>query len=228
VELPRLTALVGEKSLGAGGAVTLAVGMAAIFGKVPLLKQFMSYWYHFALMFEALFVLTALDTGTRVARFVVQEFLSPVFKVKSALGQWAWVIVTSAVACIAWGYLLWYNEFDTIWKMLGVANQLLAGMALAVGTTIILRTRKPWYAIVTVAPMLLVLAAAATAGLKDTFGVYLRQEGLPYKIDAGLTLAMVLLVGIVLVDCERVWWKVLRERRARAALVEVGVAEPAS
>jgi len=228
VELPRLTALVGEKSLGAGGAVTLAVGMAAIFGKVPLLKQFMSYWYHFALMFEALFVLTAVDTGTRVARFVVQEFLGPVLTPKKAIGQWAWVVATSAIACFAWGYLLWFNEFDTIWKMFGVANQLLAGMALAVGTTIILRTRKPSYALVTFAPMLFVLATAVTAGIKDTFGVYLPQGTIPFKINAGLTLAMVALVGVVTVDGARVWWKVLRERRAEAALVEVEVAEPAS
>ena len=228
VELPRLTAMVGEKSLGAGGAVTLAVGMTSIFGKVPLLKQFMSYWYHFALMFEALFVLTAVDTGTRVARFVVQEFLAPVFKPRGAAGQWAWLVGTSAVACLAWGYLLWFNEFDTIWKMFGVANQLLAGMALAVGTTIILRTRKPSYALVTLLPAIFVLATAVDAGIKDTFGVYLPQGTIPFKINAGLTLLMVALVAVITVDCVRVWWSILRERRAQATAVEVGVAEPAS
>src|ERR1043165_252624 len=120
-----------------GGAVTLAVGMAKVFSNMPGMKELMSYWYHFVIMFEALFILTLLETGTRVARFVFQEVAASLTPRAAVRGKarWGMNISTSALTCLAWGYLLYTGNINTLWRMLGIANQLLAAIALTVGTT---------------------------------------------------------------------------------------------
>ena len=127
VNLPELESAVGETVAGRpGGAVSLAVGIAQIFSGLPGMRGLMDYWYHFAIMFEALFILTTIDTGTRVARFLVQEFLGQ-FYAPMARQEWlpGSIVSTLLVVC-AWGYFIWTGSISTIWPMFGIANQLLA------------------------------------------------------------------------------------------------------
>ena len=141
-ELPVLEAECQERLVGrTGGAVTLAVGMAKVFSRLPGMTQLTAYWYHFVIMFEALFILTLLETGTRVARFVFQETLAQ-FRPQHALGhqpKWGLNVTMSIVVCFLWGYLLYTGNLNALWRMLGIANQLLATIALAVGTTYLLK-----------------------------------------------------------------------------------------
>ena len=160
-----------EKLAGrSGGAVTLAVGMAKVFANLPGMKTLTSYWYHFVIMFEALFILTLLETGTRVARFVFQETIAQ-FAPKAAIGHkpsWGMNVLMSVVVCFAWGFLLYIGNLDTLWKMLGVANQLLATIALIVGTTyILLYAPKRIYALCTAIPLVFVMATVMTAGVQN-------------------------------------------------------------
>ena len=146
-DLPNLSAQVGEKIAGrTGGAVSLAVGMAQIFSSIPGLKNLMSYWYHFAIMFEALFILTTIDAGTRIGRFVLQESLGKVYK---PFGRTNWLpgnLMASFIIVFAWGYFIYTGTVATIWPMFGTANQLLAGIALVIGTSYIINKGKFRYA----------------------------------------------------------------------------------
>jgi carbon starvation protein len=154
VNLPALEAAVGETVTGrTGGAVSLAVGMAQIFSALPGMAGLLSYWYHFAIMFEALFILTTIDAGTRVGRFLLQEFLGRAYKPFANPGWVPGSIVSTTLIVAAWGYFIYTGSIDTIWPMFGVANQLLASVALAVGTTLILKAGKVRYVWVTLAPL---------------------------------------------------------------------------
>jgi carbon starvation protein len=169
VELKALEAGTEEKLVGrTGGAVTLAVGMAKVFTNLPGMRTLMSYWYHFIIMFEALFILTLLETGTRVARFVFQEAVSqfaPGLAGKSGKPNWAMNVLMSVVVCGMWGYLLYTGNLNFLWSMLGIANQLLACIALAIGTTYILNhSPKRVYAWVTFGPFLFVVVTIFTGG----------------------------------------------------------------
>jgi carbon starvation protein len=173
VNLPELEAAVGESVQGrTGGAVSLAVGIAQIFSGLPGMRGLMDYWYHFAIMFEALFILTTIDTGTRVARFLVQEFLGRFY---APMGRQDWLpgsLVSTAAVVTAWGYFIWTGSISTIWPMFGIANQLLAAVALAVGTTIIINMGKGRYAWVTLVPLAFVATTTLTAGVlsvRDNF-----------------------------------------------------------
>ena len=134
---------VGEHLAGrTGGAVSLAVGMAQIFRGLPGMEQLMGYWYHYAIMFEALFILTTVDTGTRVARYVLQELMGKVYK---PFGNSAWLpgnLLTSFVVVMGWGYLIYTGNISTIWPLFGTGNQLLATIALAVTTTFLINMGK--------------------------------------------------------------------------------------
>ena len=166
VNLPQLESAVGETvAARPGGAVSLAVGIAQIFSGLPGMRGLMDYWYHFAIMFEALFILTTIDTGTRVARFLIQEFLGQ-FYAPMARQEWlpGSMFSTLIVVC-AWGYFIWTGSISTIWPMFGIANQLLAAVALAVGTTIIINIGKARYAWVTLLPLSFVSVTTLTAGV---------------------------------------------------------------
>jgi carbon starvation protein len=157
-----------EKLAGrTGGGVTLAVGMAKVFSNLPGMKTLTSYWYHFVIMFEALFILTLLETGTRVARFVFQEAagqLVPRWRV-AGKPNWAMNAAMSVIVCLAWGSLLYIGNLNTLWKMLGISNQLLAAIALAVGTTyILLHSPRRIYALCAFIPFVFILAVVLTAG----------------------------------------------------------------
>src|SRR5436305_306625 len=146
VNLPDLQQQVGEVVAGRpGGAVSLAVGMAQIFSGLPGMRGLMAYWYHFAIMFEAVFILTTIDSGTRIGRFLLQEFGGRLW---TPFGRTQWLpsaLVSTLLIVLGWSYFIWTGNISTIWPMFGVANQLLAAVALAVGTSIILNIGRARY-----------------------------------------------------------------------------------
>jgi len=212
--ISELSKMVGTEVAGRpGGAVSLAVGIASILSGIPGMTGLMPYWYNFALMFEALFILTTVDTGTRVARFLLQELGSYVYK---PLAQTAWLpgnIAVSLLVVAAWSYLIYSGNISTIWPMFGVANQLLAAIALSVGTTFIIKSGKIRYAWVTFIPMVFMFTTTLTASW-ELIHIFIGKatraasysEALTLKIDAMLVLTMVLLAIIVLADTVYKWY----------------------
>jgi carbon starvation protein len=165
VNLEMLSREVGETVAGRpGGAVSLAVGFAQIFSAIPGMSGLMSYWYHFAIMFEALFILTTIDTGTRVARFLVQEFGGRVWKPFDRTDWLPGSLISTGLVVFGWAYFIWTGNISTIWPMFGTANQLLAAVALAVATSAIINAGKVRYAWVTLLPMLFVATTTLTPG----------------------------------------------------------------
>ena len=223
--LPAMAAAVGEHLEGrAGGAVSLAVGMAQIFAAIPGMKHLLSYWYHFAIMFEALFILTTIDAGTRVARYLTQEVLGTVYKPFGRTDWWPGVFLTSALVCAAWGGMLLAGNVTTIWPMFGVANQLLSAIALAIGTTFILkRAAKPSYALITFLPFVFMLATTAAAGVMNIFGNYLPRGDAQGYINVALTVIMLALACLITFTSAASWLKLLR----RQAQAPCPVPEPA-
>ena len=226
VQLSELTRLVGEENLQGrtGGAVSLAVGMANILRQIPGMGHLMAYWYHFAIMFEAVFILTALDTGTRVARYLFQDVLKRVWSPLGSTTNVAAVAGVGAVVCLAWGFLTVTGSIETIWPLFGVANQLLAVIALAVGTTFILRQRPSRYAWVTLGPLCFLTVSTMTAGVLNTFRylspAYIADKGpLVAYLDGILSVVLLLLVATVLVDSVRRWVRILALKRAGVAEV---------
>ena len=202
------SSLVGTDVAGRpGGAVSLAVGMASILSGIPGMKGLMPYWYNFALMFEALFILTTVDAGTRVARFLLQEIGGKLYK---PMLQTAWLpgnIAASAMVVCAWAYLIYSGNISSIWPMFGVANQLLAAVAFGIGTLVIMKSGKLKYAWVTFIPMVFMFSTTFTAAwqlmgmFRDKASSAVSQaEALTYKIDAFLVFLMAALATIVLID----------------------------
>ncbi len=215
VEIGNLSQMVGENVMGrTGGAVSLAVGMAYIFSSIPGLKGLMSYWYHFAIMFEALFILTTIDTGTRIGRYILQESFGTIFKPFKNFNWIPGIIITSMLICIGWGYLLYFGSISTIWPMFGVSNQLLSVIALVIGTTFILKTSsKKIYALITFIPFLFMFSVTFTAGLLNIFNIYLPSGTLNAKINLILTTIMLILVLIISIDGMRSWVKILKNEK---------------
>ncbi|PYQ11150.1 MAG: carbon starvation protein A [Acidobacteria bacterium] len=219
VNLPEFSKAVGETLTGrTGGAVSLAIGMAQIFASVPGLKGLLSYWYHFAIMFEALFILTTIDTGTRVARFMVQEFLGKAYRPLERTDWLPGTVISSLLVVMAWGYFIWTGSISTIWPMFGVSNQLLASIALCVGTTVIINSGKARYAWITLLPLSFVATTTLTAGwlnITDNFLPLARTGGHPFQgyLNAGMTLVMMACVLTVLMNSLRRWMATLRARR---------------
>jgi len=229
VNLSDLQVQVGENVVGRpGGAVSLAVGMADIFSRLPGMRGLAAYWYHFAIMFEALFILTTIDAGTRVARFALQEFVGRKWK---AFGRPDWVpgsvIATSAI-CLAWGYLIWTGSIDTIWPMYGIANQLLAGVGLAIGTTILINMGRAKYAWVTLLPLGFVATTTLTAGYMITRDRFWPMATGPDPalhvqgyINSICTSVMMALAVVILASAARRWVLVLTGKVAPRELAEV-------
>ncbi|MBI5561567.1 MAG: carbon starvation protein A [Deltaproteobacteria bacterium] len=223
--IAELSAMVGADVAGRpGGAVSLAVGMASIFSGLPGMRGLMPYWYNFALMFEALFILTTVDTGTRVARFILQEFGGRVY---GPLGRTDWMpgaAVTSGMAVLAWGYLVNSGSISTIWPMFGVANQLLAAIALCVGTTILIKAGKARYVWVTLVPMCFMFVMTITASWKLYWIFDARAasasgaQAFTYRLDAVLVGAMACLAAVAVAD-SAVKWRGMATRAGEAASV---------
>ena len=165
-----LASNMGEASLFArtGGAPSLAVGMASIFGSL-FGKSLLAMWYHFAIMFEAIFILTTLDAGTRVGRFMLQDMLGNVWPKMALTSWWPSVLISSALVVAGWGYFLYIGVIDPnggvniLWPLFGIANQMLAAIALSVGTGILVKSGKLKFAWVTGLPLLWLIVITSTA-----------------------------------------------------------------
>jgi carbon starvation protein len=211
-EIDRLEQESGEKNLRGrtGGAVTLALGIAKIFDGIPGLGGLMKYWYHFAIMFEALFILTTIDTGTRVARFLVGEFGGRFYR---KLEEPTWLpgsVVTSALVVAAWAAFIWSGSISTIWPMFGIANQLLAAVALCVATTMIINSGKAKYAWVTLLPLSFVSTTTLVAGFESITDIFwpLTQKpetALQGVINTSLTAIIMFAAVVIMIDSIRRW-----------------------
>jgi carbon starvation protein len=240
-DMQALAHAVGEQTLfnRTGGAPAFAVGMANIFSHSLGGQAVMAIWYHFAIMFEALFILTVLDAGTRVARFMIQDALAHVYP---PLGRTSWypsILATSGLVVAAWGYFLWQGVKDPLgginllWPLFGIANQLLATVALCVATTIIIKMHRTRYALVTLAPLAALVAITFTASWHklldpDPRVGFLAQAralaGGPAtsatarlifnnRLDASVTAVLVVMVSLVVIESVRVWIGVLTGKR---------------
>lgn len=205
VNLPELAQAVGEQLQGRpGGAVSLAVGMAYIFGSVPFMGGLMAYWYHFAIMFEAVFILTAVDTGTRVGRYLLQEMIG---KVIPKFNEKKWIpgiISTSFLFTFAWGYLVYTGDISTIWPLFGMSNQLLATCGLIVGTAIIMKMGKTKYAWITAIPGLFMIPVVMSAGYMNIVNNFL-PKGLYLLVT--LSIILMILMTEVFVEAFRRWYQ---------------------
>lgn len=214
-QLHELEQMTGETLTGrAGGAVSLAAGMSLIFSSIAGMKHLMGYWYHFAIMFEALFILTTIDAGTRVARYIVQEMIKN-FRPRSKWAKVNWmpsVIVTSGLVSLAWGYLVYHGEVSTIWPMFGVANQLLSALALSYGTVYILQHSKKWsYALITFLPALFMYATTITASVDNITKNYLPAKTTQGYLNAGLSIIMLGLVLVIFYESARKSYQLLKK-----------------
>ena len=211
VNLPALAQQVGENVAGRpGGAVTLALGMAQVFTALPGMGRFMSYLYHFAILFEALFILTTIDAGTRVGRFVLQELLGMVYAPFQRADWLPGAALTSFMIVGSWVYFILTGSISTIWPMFGIANQLLAVIALCVGTTVLLGMGKARYAWVTFLPLVVVTTTTLTAGALSVWQNFIPLAAQPGKrlvgcLNAGLTVTMMGLTLFFIVDSARTW-----------------------
>jgi carbon starvation protein len=236
-DMAALAHAVGETTLynRTGGAPAFAVGMAHIFSHSLGGETLMALWYHFAIMFEALFILTILDAGTRVARFMVQDALGHVYK---PLGRTSWypsILATSGLIVAAWGYFLWQGVKDplgginSLWPLFGISNQLLATVALCVATTIIIKMHRAKYAAVTLVPLAWLVAVTFTASWHKLFdpnprvGFLAQARALAAgpatsatpqlifnnRLDAAVTGVLVVMVTLVLVESVRQWAGIL-------------------
>jgi len=226
-EIERLEQESGEKNLRGrtGGAVTLALGIAKIFDGIPGLRGLMKYWYHFAIMFEALFILTTIDTGTRVARFLMGEFGGRLYR---KLEQPNWLpgsIVTSAVVVTAWAAFIWSGSISTIWPMFGIANQLLAAVALCVATTILINSGKAKYCWVTILPLTFVASTTLVAGWKSITDIFWPLAQKPETATLGyvnVTLTAIIMCAaiIILIDSIRLWLGIGKRPESLVELAE--------
>ncbi|PYX34317.1 MAG: carbon starvation protein A [Acidobacteria bacterium] len=238
-EMASLAHAVGEQTLfnRTGGAPAFAVGMAHIFSNSLGGQAVMAIWYHFAIMFEALFILTVLDAGTRVGRFMLQDALGHIWK---PLGRTSWypsILITSALIVAAWGYFLWQGVKDplgginSLWPLFGICNQLLATVALCVATTIIVKMGRVRYVLVTLIPLCWLVAVTFTASYHKVLNPNPRIGFLAHarqlasagadprlifndRLDAAVAGGLVVLVAVVLIESALEWARVLSGRRA--------------
>jgi carbon starvation protein len=257
-QMDELAASVGEKTMvgRTGGAPTFAVGMAHMFAGVIGSKAALALWYHFAIMFEALFILTTIDAGTRVGRFLVQDLLGSVWKPLGDTRSFQGGLIATLLFVGAWGWFLYQGVVDplgginSLWPIFGIANQLLAVLALSLGTTVLLKMGRSRHIWVTLLPLGWLLSVTMTAGLMKIFGAaplgflalargleaQIAAGGTPAQIaswqaqllnnrvDAGVTAVFLILVAVVVAANARVWWQLVTARRAPALHEEPYVA----
>ena len=253
--LTTLTQQIGEHTLlsRTGGAPSLAVGMAEIFSQALGGETVKALWYHFAIMFEALFILTTLDAGTRVGRFMVQDLLGNLYAPLGRTTSLPANLLASGLIVAGWGYFLYQGVIDplgginSLWPLFGIANQLLASTALALATTLLVKSGRPLHALTTLLPLGWLLSVTMTAGSQKIWhsdrriGFLAQAEHLvnqlatgaipPEKLgetqilifnnrlDAAVTGLFMGLVAVVVLDAARVWWQTLRPGGAAPAAV---------
>ena len=247
-QMTELAASVGEKTMigRTGGAPTFAVGMAHMFAGITGSRAALALWYHFAIMFEALFILTTIDAGTRVGRFIVQDMLGAAWRPLGNTRSFGAGTAATVLFVGAWGWFLYQGVVDplgginSLWPIFGIANQLLAVLALALGTTVLIKMGRARHAWATLIPLGWLLAVTMTAGWMKIFsaaplGFLAIARGLEAKIaaggaekevaawqaqllnnrvDAAVTGVFLVLVAIVVLANARVWWQLLAGRRA--------------
>jgi carbon starvation protein len=217
INIAGIEASIGETVAGrTGGAVSLAVGMAMIFSSIPGMSHLLAYWYHFAIMFEALFILTTIDSGTRVGRFILAEFLARAYQPFARPDWLPGAMISTALIVLSWGYFIFTGSIDTIWPMFGVANQLLGCVALAVATSILINTGKARYTWVTLMPMSFLAVNTFYGGflnIRDNFWpktlsplAAVQTQGYVLTI---CTAIMIVLATVILVSAFAKWFGVL-------------------
>ncbi|MCD0454948.1 carbon starvation protein A [Chryseobacterium sp. LC2016-27] len=190
-----------------GGAVSLAVGMAHIFNKIPYMDQLMAYWYNFAIMFEAVFILTAIDAGTRVGRFFLQEMLGSVIPKFNDKNWIPGIIISSLLFTFAWGYLVFTGNVSSIWPLFGISNQLLAACGLIVCTTMLIRLNRGKYALCSAIPGVFMAIITFWADYIQVIDIYIPKQ--QYLLATLAVVAMVLML-IVFVGAFRKWYQLLK------------------
>jgi len=234
-DMSALAASVGEKTMmgRAGGAPTFALGMARMLAGVFRGGAAMAVWYHFAIMFEALFILTTIDAGTRIGRFLVQDLLGLAWRPLGDTRSFPGNVGATLLFVGAWGWFLYQGVVDplgginSLWPIFGIANQLLAVIALALGTTVLIKMGRARYAWVTILPLAWLMAVTLTAGWMKIFSPDPRlgflsaantalgaRQALNARVDAAATAAFVVLSVVVVLANARVWWLLLAGRRA--------------
>ncbi|MBA3833437.1 MAG: carbon starvation protein A [Chthoniobacterales bacterium] len=242
VEMNKLASDLGESTMfnRAGGAPTFAVGMAHMFSRLTTNPTALALWYHFAIMFEALFILTTIDAGTRVGRFLLQDLLGQIWRPLGDTRSWGANLFASVLLVSAWGWFLYQGVLDplgginSLWPLFGLANQLLSVIALCLGTTILIKMGKVRYAWTTVGPLLFMTVVTFSAGYLKIFStdpkigflsgarmlernvaaqaanVDFARQAVIYRLNALVALAFLILVLLIVAGCAREWWRLLR------------------
>ncbi|MBU5245808.1 MULTISPECIES: carbon starvation protein CstA [Bacillus] len=218
VHLPELSREIGLDLEGrTGGAVTLAVGMTYIFTGIPFFSHLASYFFQFVIMFEAVFILTAIDAGTRVARYLIQDFFGEAYK---PLKKTDWIpgsVFASALACFMWGYLLYSGDIGSIWALFGVSNQLMASVGLIIGATIVLKIAdKRRYILTCLIPLAYLYVTVNYAGYWMVRYVYLNPDAAGYSVLNGVLSIIMLLLGfIIILAAVKKWAQMWRDPSLR-------------
>jgi carbon starvation protein len=233
--MQQLAANLGESTMfgRAGGAPTFAVGMAHMFARVTANPTALALWYHFAIMFEALFILTTIDAGTRVGRFLLQDLLGNVWRPLGNTQSWSANFLCSFLLVAAWGWFLYQGVVDplgginTLWPLFGLANQLLSVIALGFGTTLLIKMGKARYMWTTLVPLVFMVVVTFSAGLIKIFSPdpklgflsgataleqnpAMARQAAVWRLDALIAGGFLLLVTLIVAGCAIEWWRLLR------------------
>ena len=211
-DLSHFSEMIGVDLQGrTGGAVSLAVGMAHIFNNIPFMDDVMAYWYNFAIMFEAVFILTAIDAGTRVGRFFLQEMLGTVVPKFNDKNWVPGIVVSSLIFTFSWGYLVYTGNVSSIWPLFGISNQLLAACGLIVASTMLIRLNRRRLVLCSTIPGVVMAIITFWAGFEQIVTIYLPKE--QYLLASLAFLAMMLMLA-VFVNAFRKWYYLLNRKPA--------------
>ncbi|MBA4602151.1 carbon starvation CstA family protein [Thermoactinomyces mirandus] len=209
-----------------GGAVTLAAGMTYIFTEFPFFQKIAAYFYQFIILFEAVFILTAIDAGTRVARYLIQDFLGDFIKPLKRTDSIPANIIASAIASFCWGYLLFSGDISSIWVLFGVSNQLMASVGLIIGATVILKiANKRKYILTCLIPLAYIFATVMVGGYWMIANVYLNPGSAGFSMVNGIISIVMLILGVViLLAAIKKWselWKIPQAELVQRSEAEI-------